>query len=84
MIKSIYLFLTILICLAFSTTIKAQDSNDHIFPPSAAAKPYINFDSKGFLINGKSHVHRISRVGVRPHPAPALARQVAAHQTSGF
>jgi beta-galactosidase len=52
MIKSTYLFLITLICFAFSTTIKAQDSNDHIFPPSAAAKPYINFDSKGFLING--------------------------------
>jgi len=53
MIKSTYLFITILICLAFNTTIKAQDSNDHIFPPSTAAKPYINFDSKGFLIDGK-------------------------------
>ena len=52
MIKSTYPFLAILICLIYSTPIKAQDSNDHIFPPSAAAKPYINFDSKGFLING--------------------------------
>jgi beta-galactosidase len=53
MIKRIYLFLTILICLAYSTTIKAQSNNDHIFPPSAAAKPYIDFDNKGFLIDGK-------------------------------
>ena len=29
------------------------NSNDSIFPPEAAAKPYINFDGKGFLINGK-------------------------------
>jgi beta-galactosidase len=27
--------------------------NDHIFPPAATAKPYINYDAKGFLINGK-------------------------------
>ncbi|MDR6943495.1 beta-galactosidase [Mucilaginibacter pocheonensis] len=27
--------------------------NDHIFPAQASAKPFINFDSKGFLINGK-------------------------------
>lgn len=53
MIKSTYLFVTILICLAYSKTIKAQSNNDHIFPPSAAAKPYIDFDSKGFLIDGK-------------------------------
>lgn len=53
MIKSTYLFLIILICLAYSTTINAQSSNDHIFPPSAAAKSYIDFDSKGFFIAGK-------------------------------
>jgi len=29
------------------------NSNDSIFPPQSAAKPYINFDGKGFLINGK-------------------------------
>ena len=29
------------------------NSNDNIFPPTAAAKPYINFDGKGFLIRGK-------------------------------
>ena len=28
-------------------------SNDHIFPPAPAAKSYMNFDSKGFLIHGK-------------------------------
>jgi len=29
------------------------NSNDSIFPPESAAKPYINFDGKGFLVNGK-------------------------------
>ena len=29
------------------------NNNDSIFPPEAAAKPYINFDGKGFLVNGK-------------------------------
>jgi len=27
--------------------------NDHMFPAAAAAKPFSDFDSKGFLINGK-------------------------------
>jgi beta-galactosidase len=27
--------------------------DDHIFPSAAAAKPFINFDARGFLINGK-------------------------------
>lgn len=33
----------------------SQDAsvNDHIFPASAAAKPFIYFDKKGFLVNGK-------------------------------
>ncbi|TSJ44376.1 hypothetical protein FO440_09410 [Mucilaginibacter corticis] len=52
MTRSLYAFLTILILLNFSLTANAQ-SNDHIFPASAAAKPYIDFDSKGFLVNGK-------------------------------
>ncbi|MBS1934663.1 MAG: beta-galactosidase, partial [Bacteroidetes bacterium] len=30
-----------------------QGSNDHIFPAATNAKPFIDFDSKGFLINGK-------------------------------
>ena len=29
------------------------NQNDSIFPPLPAAKPYINFDGKGFLIHGK-------------------------------
>jgi beta-galactosidase len=47
-----YYLLTIL--LSITTTIAcAQDSNDHIFPASATAKPHIDFDSKGFVIEGK-------------------------------
>ncbi len=49
------LLLTLLPCLL---TVRAHaagwpNSNDSIFPPEAAAKPYINFDGKGFLVNGK-------------------------------
>ncbi len=29
------------------------DNNDSIFPPQAAAKPFIDFDGKGFIIHGK-------------------------------
>ncbi len=33
----------------------AQDTtiNDHIFPAAPSAKPFIDFDKKGFLVNGK-------------------------------
>lgn len=49
------LLLTLLPCLL---PVRAHafgwpNSNDSIFPPETAAKPYINFDGKGFLINGK-------------------------------
>ncbi|WP_184543149.1 beta-galactosidase [Mucilaginibacter sp. FT3.2] len=53
MINKIYLFLTATLLVACSTTARSQTANDHIFPPSSAAKPYIDFDSKGFLIDGK-------------------------------
>lgn len=35
-----------------ATPVLAQ-SNDHIFPAAAAAKPYIDFDNRGFLVKGK-------------------------------
>lgn len=38
--------------LAFNTAF-GQSSNDHIFPAAPAAKKYIDFDAKGFLINGR-------------------------------
>src|SRR5258708_19920087 len=28
-------------------------ANDHIFPPAARAKPFIDFDARGFLVGGK-------------------------------
>src|SRR4051794_10091352 len=36
-----------------TATTKSVSRNDHIFPPTALAKPYISFDNKGFLIHGK-------------------------------
>ncbi|WP_183556782.1 beta-galactosidase [Mucilaginibacter sp. SP1R1] len=45
----------LLICL-FVTRINvafSQSANDHIFPAAATAKPSIDFDARGFLINGK-------------------------------
>ncbi|MDB5090860.1 MAG: hypothetical protein JWR09_4854 [Mucilaginibacter sp.] len=53
MIKRLYLFLTVLVLLAYNAAVFGQSANDHIFPASATAKPYIDFDSKGFLVNGK-------------------------------
>lgn len=43
----------ILLTLFFGIAALQARANDHIFPPSPAASPYINFDSHGFLINGK-------------------------------
>ncbi|MDB5148422.1 MAG: hypothetical protein JWQ57_2442 [Mucilaginibacter sp.] len=39
--------------LSAFTAAHSQSVNDHIFPASAVAKPYIDFDSKGFIVNGK-------------------------------
>ena len=44
--------IAILACLLLSLHSGAQ-SNDHIFPAADVAKKYIDFDSKGFIINGK-------------------------------
>ncbi|MCR8556596.1 beta-galactosidase [Mucilaginibacter sp. BJC16-A38] len=53
MIKRLRLFLTVLVLLACNVAVYSQSANDHIFPASPTAKPYIDFDSKGFLVNGK-------------------------------
>ncbi len=46
--------LTALLYVAGITPANAQDeTNDHMFPAATAAKPYMDFDSKGFIINGK-------------------------------
>ena len=57
--KSLPLLLALLLCLLpCLLPVRAHafgwpNDNDSIFPPLPAAKPYINFDGKGFLINGK-------------------------------
>jgi beta-galactosidase len=53
MIKRVYLFLVVMVLLACNAAVLGQSANDHIFPASATAKPYIGFDNKGFLVNGK-------------------------------
>ncbi|GGH00165.1 beta-galactosidase [Mucilaginibacter phyllosphaerae] len=50
---SIYSFLLLLGCTIGINKARSQAINDHIFPPHAAAKSFINFNKKGFLINGK-------------------------------
>jgi beta-galactosidase len=49
--------LTISLLLITSVGALAQSGvpsrNDHIFPAADKAKPFINYDSKGFIINGK-------------------------------
>jgi len=37
----------------FNKAAAQKGSNDHMFPAADAAKPFIDFDSKGFIINGK-------------------------------
>jgi Beta-galactosidase len=50
---------SIIFCIVFSFCLKQTvanrsfNPNDSIFPPSKAAKLYIDFDGKGFVINGK-------------------------------
>ena len=38
-------------CL-WTTFATAQDLNDHMFPAARVARPCIDYDAKGFLING--------------------------------
>lgn len=47
-------FLSLLLLLsALTVGPRAARADDGMFPPSSAAKPYIDFDGKGFLVNGK-------------------------------
>jgi beta-galactosidase len=48
-----YYILTFILLLTAFTAAYSQGSNDYIFPASAVAKPYIDFDSKGFIVQGK-------------------------------
>src|ERR1700744_2220133 len=50
-LRTVFYFVYLL-CICFCSKLYAQ-SNDHIFPPSPAAKKYIDFDRGGFLLNGK-------------------------------
>jgi beta-galactosidase len=51
--KRFYTALLVVAMLVGSNRGYSQSINDHIFPAQETAKPFINFDSKGFLINGK-------------------------------
>ena len=51
--KRIYIVLLVVVMVVGSKLSYGQAINDHMFPAQAAAKPFIDFDSKGFLINGK-------------------------------
>ena len=53
--RIIWLPLLTAIITGCSAIVSAQNdsSNDHIFPAAALAKPFIDFDSKGFFVHGK-------------------------------
>ena len=53
MSKCRYLILAIVLSVINSKPVFSQAINDHMFAASAAAKRFIDFDSKGFLVNGK-------------------------------
>lgn len=48
-----YTILTSILLLTGFTAAHSQGANDHIFPASAVAKSYSDFDSKGFIVQGK-------------------------------
>lgn len=51
-----YLFRSVIVLTVFALTcllLTSALADDAIFPPAAAAKPFIDFDSHGFLIQGK-------------------------------
>ena len=46
--------LVILACITFTAAAPlAGQPNDDIFPPSKAAQPYVDFDGKGFIVDGQ-------------------------------
>ncbi|MDN5289458.1 MAG: hypothetical protein JWR38_5732 [Mucilaginibacter sp.] len=52
--RRIYITALLVVALSVCSSLGyGQAINDHIFPAQASAKPFIDFDSKGFLINGK-------------------------------
>lgn len=51
--KRLIVFIAVVLFAGGLKPAYSQAINDHIFPAAAAAKPFINFDSKGFLVNGK-------------------------------
>ncbi|MBD1394357.1 beta-galactosidase [Mucilaginibacter glaciei] len=53
MSKRLYLVLAIVLSVFNIKAVYSQAINDHMFAASAAAKPFIDFDSKGILVNGK-------------------------------
>jgi beta-galactosidase len=44
---------SVLAIFVFGGSALAQEPNDHIFPAAVAAKRFIDFDSKGFLVHGQ-------------------------------
>src|SRR5258706_12858759 len=42
-----------LVFFLFAIVHSYGQQNDHIFPPAAAARKYIDFDRQGFIIDGK-------------------------------
>lgn len=52
--KRLIVFIAVVLFAGGLKPAYSQAINDHIFPAAAAAKPFINFDSKGFLVNGNA------------------------------
>ncbi|GAA4322544.1 hypothetical protein GCM10023149_22940 [Mucilaginibacter gynuensis] len=48
-----YLLFIAVYLLLYPAITRAQQVNDHIFKPAPAAKSFIDFDNKGFMVNGK-------------------------------
>src|SRR5260221_6456517 len=43
----------LLVALSYAVPGWSQQPNDHIFPAAVAARAFINFYNRGFLVNGK-------------------------------
>jgi beta-galactosidase len=51
--QSVGLTFSLLGLLLLGATTQIAHADDGIFPPAPAAAPFINFDGRGFLLNGK-------------------------------
>ena len=74
----------LLVAFGYSVPGWSQQPNDHIFPAAAAARAFIDFDSRGFLINGQRTFLVSAGLEYARIPAALWADRLLRLQRCGF